>query len=162
MTKEEIKQTFNMRDILAKCGLPEPNRAGFIKCPFHKGDHDASLKIYDKDFHCFGCGANGDIFSFIQKFYGISFKDAFLMLGGEYEKKMSFKTSLSIYHANKEREMRDKNEVKLKEEHKLNNDLISLYRRFLSKSKPLSEAWCDCYNALQLELYHAEILEDRK
>ncbi len=162
MTRDEIKQTFNMRDILAKCGLPEPNRAGFIKCPFHKGDHDASLKIYDKDFHCFGCGANGDIFSFIQKFYGISFKDAFLMLGGEYEKKMSFKTSLSIYHANKEREMRDKNEVKLKEEHKLNNDLISVYRRFLSKSKPLSEAWCDCYNALQLELYHAEILEDRK
>lgn len=157
MTRDEIKQTFNMRDILAKCGLPEPNRAGFIKCPFHKGDHDASLKIYDKDFHCFGCGANGDIFSFIQKFYGISFKDAFLMLGGEYEKKMSFKTSLSIYHANKEREMRDKNEVKLKEEHKLNNDLISVYRRFLSKSKPLSEAWCDCYNALQLELYHAEI-----
>ena len=162
MTRDEIKQTFNMRDILAKCGLPEPNRAGFIKCPFHKGDHDASLKIYDKDFHCFGCGANGDIFSFIQKFYGISFKDAFLMLGGEYEKKMSFKTSLSIYHANKEREMRDKNEVKLKEEHKLNNDLISVYRRFLSKSKPLSEAWCNCYNALQLELYHAEILEDRK
>lgn len=162
MTRDEIKQTYNMRDILAKCGLPEPNRAGFIKCPFHKGDHDASLKIYDKDFHCFGCGANGDIFSFIQKFYGISFKDAFLMLGGEYEKKMSFKTSLSIYHANKEREMRDKNEVKLKEEHKLNNDLISVYRRFLSKSKPLSEAWCDCYNALQLELYHAEILEDRK
>ena len=162
MTRDEIKQTFNMRDILAKCGLPEPNRAGFIKCPFHKGDHDASLKIYDKDSHCFGCGANGDIFSFIQKFYGISFKDAFLMLGGEYEKKMSFKTSLSIYHANKEREMRDKNEVKLKEEHKLNNDLISVYRRFLSKSKPLSEAWCDCYNALQLELYHAEILEDRK
>ena len=162
MTRDEIKQTFNMRDILAKCGLPEPNRAGFIKCPFHKGDHDASLKIYDKDFHCFGCGANGDIFCFIQKFYGISFKDAFLMLGGEYEKKMSFKTSLSIYHANKEREMRDKNEVKLKEEHKLNNDLISVYRRFLSKSKPLSEVWCDCYNALQLELYHAEILEDRK
>lgn len=162
MTRDEIKQTFNMRDILAKCGLPEPNRAGFIKCPFHKGDHDASLKIYDKDFHCFGCGANGDIFSFIQKFYGISFKDAFLMLGGEYEKKMSFKTSLSIYHANKEREMRDKNEVKLKEERKLNNDLISVYRRFLDKSKPLSDAWCDCYNALQLELYHAEILEDRK
>ena len=47
MTRDEIKQTFNMRDILAKCGLPEPNRAGFIKCPFHKGDHDASLKIYD-------------------------------------------------------------------------------------------------------------------
>ena len=80
MTREEIKQAYSMKDILVKCGLPEPNRAGFIKCPFHKGDHEASMKIYDKDFHCFGCGANGDIFTFTEKFYGISFKDVFLML----------------------------------------------------------------------------------
>ena len=82
MTREEIKQTYSMKDILVKCGLPGPNRAGFIKCPFHKGDHEASMKVYDKDFHCFGCGANGDIFTFTERFYGISFKDAFLMLGG--------------------------------------------------------------------------------
>ena len=55
MTREEIKQAYSMKDILVKCGLPEPNRAGFIKCPFHKGDHEASMKVYDKDFHCFGC-----------------------------------------------------------------------------------------------------------
>ena len=78
MTREEIKQAYSMKDILVKCGLPEPNRAGFIKCPFHKGDHEASMKVYDKDFHCFGCGANGDIFTFTEKFYGISFKDHFL------------------------------------------------------------------------------------
>lgn len=47
MTREEIKQTYSMKDILVKCGLPGPNRAGFIKCPFHKGDHEASMKIYD-------------------------------------------------------------------------------------------------------------------
>ena len=101
MTREEIKQAYSMKDILVKCGLPEPNRAGFIKCPFHKGDHEASMKIYDKDFHCFGCGANGDIFTFTEKFYGISFKDAFLMLGGEYEKNPSFRSSLAIYRAKK-------------------------------------------------------------
>ena len=47
MTREEIKQAYSMKDILVKCGLPGPNRAGFIKCPFHKGDHEASMKIYD-------------------------------------------------------------------------------------------------------------------
>jgi DNA primase len=47
------------------------------------------MKIYDRDYNCFGCGANGDIFSFIEQFYGIGFKDAFLMLGGTYEKKSS-------------------------------------------------------------------------
>lgn len=52
MTSEEIKQTYSMRDILNKCGLPQPNRSGFIQCPFHKGDREASMKIYDKDFNC--------------------------------------------------------------------------------------------------------------
>lgn len=87
MDSEEIKAMYSMRDILAKCGLPGPNRAGFIQCPFHRGDREASMKIYDKDFNCFGCGANGDIFTFIEMFYGISFRDAFQMLGGEYKKK---------------------------------------------------------------------------
>lgn len=87
MNKEEIKSMYSMRDILEKCGLPTPNRAGFCHCPFHKGDREPSMKIYDKDFNCFGCGANGDIFTFIEKFYGISFKEAFLELGGEYKKK---------------------------------------------------------------------------
>ena len=96
MTSEEIKQTYSMRDILNKCGLPQPNRSGFIQCPFHKGDREASMKIYDKDFNCFGCGANGDIFTFVEMFYGISFKEAFRMLGGGYEP--SFKSSLAVYH----------------------------------------------------------------
>ena len=100
MTSEEIKQTYSMRDILNKCGLPQPNRSGFIQCPFHKGDREASMKIYDKDFNCFGCGANGDIFTFIEMFYGISFKEAFRMLGGDYDP--SFKSSLAVYHAKKE------------------------------------------------------------
>lgn len=101
MTSEEIKQTYSMRDILNKCGLPQPNRSGFIQCPFHKGDREASMKIYDKDFNCFGCGANGDIFTFAEMFYGISFKEAFRMLGGGYDP--SFKSSLAVYHAKKEK-----------------------------------------------------------
>lgn len=96
MTSEEIKQTYSMRDILNKCGLPQPNRSGFIQCPFHKGDREASMKIYDKDFNCFGCGANGDIFTFIEMFYGISFKEAFRMLGGGYDP--SFKSSNDVLH----------------------------------------------------------------
>ena len=45
MTSEEIKATYSMRDILTKCGLPAPNRAGFCHCPFHKGDREPSMKF---------------------------------------------------------------------------------------------------------------------
>ena len=120
------------------------------------------MKIYDKDFNCFGCGANGDIFTFIERFYEISFKEAFLMLGGEYEKEPSFKSSLAVYRAKKAKLMKEKLEERFRQKRKLNNDLIAIYRKFLERSEPLSDAWCDCYNALQLELYHAEILEERR
>ena len=45
MTKEEIKQSVKMSEILSRYGL-KPNRAGFICCPFHK-EKSASCKIYD-------------------------------------------------------------------------------------------------------------------
>lgn len=79
-----------MRDILARYGF-RPNRAGFIRCPFHDGDREASLKIYPHDYHCFGCGANGDIFSFVMRMENITFREAFQELGGEYEKKPRLK-----------------------------------------------------------------------
>ena len=151
-----------MREIVTRYGF-YPNRAGFIPCPFHKGDREASMKIYDKDFHCFGCGAHGDIFAFIQQMDGIGFKEAFQALGGIYEKP-SFSSNLAIYRANKRKEMREKQRERDKQKRLLNAKKIDIYREYLQRAKPLSEVWCDCYNALQLELYrHAELngLESR-
>ena len=93
MTKEEIKDLYSMKDILERYGLPQPNRAGFICCPFHK-EKTASMKIYKKDFHCFGCGANGDIFTFVMLMDGLTFKEAFKELGGETGN--SFSTRLKM------------------------------------------------------------------
>ena len=155
MTSEEIKQMYSMRDILIRCGLPQPNRAGFIKCPFHPGDREASMKIYKQDLHCFGCGANGDIFRFVQMYDGLTFKEAFLSLGGNYEKP-SFESKVAAYKAEKAREMRKKEEARLKEKKKLNNDLIDIYRDCYRKAEPFSDAWCDSYNALQYQLYLQE------
>lgn len=84
MTADEIKSTYSMREIVERYGF-HPNRAGFISCPFHQGDKTPSLKIYEKDYHCHACGANGDIFTFVQEIEGISFKEAFRSLGGTYQ-----------------------------------------------------------------------------
>lgn len=82
MTSEEIKQAYSMQEIVGRYGLV-PNRRGYIPCPFHK-EKTASMKIYEKDYHCFGCGENGDIFSFIQRMEDITFPEAFRSLGGTY------------------------------------------------------------------------------
>jgi DNA primase len=117
------------------------------------------MKIYDKDYNCFGCGANGDIFSFIEQFYGIGFKDAFLMLGGTYEKKSSYASKLAIYRAKKAQEMKRKAAQREQSKCRMNNDLITIYRSYMERSEPLSEVWCDCYNALQYQLYVGGYLE---
>lgn len=159
MTKEEIKQQYSMRDIVEKYGM-RPDRRGFIHCPFHRGDHGASMKIYARDFHCFGCGANGDIFDFIQRMDNVDFKEAFQSLGGTYEKP-TFSSKLAIYRAQKRTEMRKKREEQRVEEKWLNSLLIGLFRWGVNHARPLSGAWCENYNKLQYQLYLQEELMER-
>ena len=160
MTKEEIKSAYSMREIVERYGL-HPNRAGFIHCPFHKGDHDASIKIYKDSYHCFGCGANGDVFTFIQRMDNCDFKTAFYSLGGTYEKP-TFQSKLSVYRLKKQEEQRKKEEIKLKRKKELNNMLIDIYRDWMKKSEPFSDVWCDCSNALTKQLYIHEVLNEKR
>lgn len=59
--------------------LPEqPNRAGFIRCPFHSED-TPSCKIYTHQnrWHCFGaCGKGGDVLDLYMELYGTNFIEA--------------------------------------------------------------------------------------
>ena len=50
------------------------NRAGFIACPFHD-DRTPSMKV-DARFHCFGCGADGDVIDFAARLHGLDVKSA--------------------------------------------------------------------------------------
>lgn len=149
MASEEIKATYSIRDIVERYGF-QPNRAGFIPCPFHAGDRQASLKVYDRDFHCHACGAHGDIFTFVQMMDGISFKEAFEALGGGYEQ--SFSAKLKVYHAKKKRDMECRKRQKEDERKRLNFLLISLYRGWINRLEPFSDAWCDCQNELTKQL----------
>lgn len=159
MTSEEIKKTYSMRDILERYGM-HPDRSGFICCPFHK-EKTASMKIYQDSYYCFGCGAHGDVFDFVSAMDNLSFREAFLDLGGTYEhKEETFSERMARYHSRKEREMQLKQADALQEKRKLNNDLIDIYRDWYQKSEPFSDTWTDCYNALQYQLYLHEILNE--
>jgi DNA primase len=46
-------------------------------CPFHKEKTPSfSVHATKQFFHCFGCGASGDVFSFVQKIENITFPEA--------------------------------------------------------------------------------------
>lgn len=51
-----------------------PNRAGFIRCPFHLGDREPSLKFFEDSgkWYCFGCGKGGTSLTFAMELFGLN------------------------------------------------------------------------------------------
>lgn len=71
---QTIKDRLTMREAL-ECYGYTADRKGFICCPFHN-EKTPSMKIFDKDYHCFGCGEHGDVITFVQKLFNLSFQEA--------------------------------------------------------------------------------------
>lgn len=54
-------------------------------CPFHEEKTPSFTVSQDKQFyHCFGCGANGTVISFVMEFNGLGFVEAIEDLAGRY------------------------------------------------------------------------------
>ena len=79
---EQIKERLSITDVVG--GYLKLSKAGAnfkAVCPFH---HEKTASFFvspDRgSFYCFGCGAKGDIFSFIEQFEGLDFLGALKLL----------------------------------------------------------------------------------
>lgn len=79
---EAVKQTVTTRQAAENYGI-RVNRAGKVNCPFHD-DRTPSMKV-DKRFHCFGCGADGDVIDFTARIYGLDVKSAAEKLAADFQ-----------------------------------------------------------------------------
>ena len=62
---ELVKDRITVPEAAAYYGL-EPSRNGMARCPFHE-DHHPSMKLNDRCFFCFGCGASGDVVDLVSR-----------------------------------------------------------------------------------------------
>ncbi|WP_097153468.1 VapE domain-containing protein [Cohaesibacter gelatinilyticus] len=88
---DTIKRLTSLSDIAAQNGvkLYKSGREYVGLCPFHS-EKTPSFQIFighdgHQHYHCKGCGAHGDVISFIEDLKGVSFTEACAILGGEQE-----------------------------------------------------------------------------
>ena len=98
-----LKKQISMRDIADRYGI-KTDYKGFICCPFHN-EKTASMKLYDgeKGYYCFGCGAHGDVISFVQGIFGLQFPDALKKIDLDFNLGLYGKKTLREYRESQKR-----------------------------------------------------------
>ena len=78
---DAVKQSVTTRKAAEMYGV-KIRRNNMVSCPFHN-DRTPSMKV-DKRFHCFGCGADGDVIDFVSRLYGISNLEAAQKMASDF------------------------------------------------------------------------------
>lgn len=78
----QIKERLAIEDVISSYIKLERNGANFkARCPFHNEKTPSFFVSSERgNYYCFGCGAKGDIFTFVEEFEGLDFKGALKLL----------------------------------------------------------------------------------
>jgi DNA primase len=81
-TVEQIKERLPIDEVIGSyIKLEKSGKSLKAKCPFHNEKSASFFVSPDRGgYYCFGCGAKGDIFSFIEQFEGLDFRGALKVL----------------------------------------------------------------------------------
>lgn len=145
-----------MQEILNQYSIKVRNN--MCSCPFHGDDKHPSMKVFRDGANCFTCGWNGDMFKFVQDMEHCSFKDAFIRLGGTYERYTSDTAkTVSKMHFESVKQKKQQAESEEKQFRHDFSEAISILRSVMRVYEPLSDEWCYAQKKLEYLLYLWEI-----
>ena len=170
-TAQTIKESLSMVEVAERYGFT-PNRAGFIRCPFHAGDNSASLKIYPGKgggFFCFGCQSSGSVIDFVMRIFDSSFSDAMKRLNSDFDLGLynqtyrEKKSARGAFMAKQKRlkELEEKRECAEKE-YWIAFDRWNEADRAKRESEPFSDEWADAVKRLPQLSYELTLAEERR
>lgn len=102
---EKIKERLGIEEVVGsyiKLEKAGKNLKG--KCPFHNEKTPSFYVTPERGtYHCFGCGAGGDIFSFVEQFEGLDFMGSLKLLAERSGVALEFDKSTQEHRSEKEK-----------------------------------------------------------
>lgn len=102
---EKIKERLGIEEVVSsyiKLEKAGKNLKG--KCPFHNEKTPSFFISPERGgYYCFGCGAKGDIFTFVEQFEGLDFMGALKLLAEKAGVELQFDKNSGIHKNEKER-----------------------------------------------------------
>ncbi len=86
IVKNTVKEAADIVEVIGEHVALKKSGARYSGlCPFH-GEKTPSFSVNPQGqfYYCFGCGAKGDVFSFVMQYHRIDFPEALRMLAGKY------------------------------------------------------------------------------
>lgn len=82
---QEIRSKLDIVDVVSSyIPLTKQGKNFFGVCPFHDDNHPSMSVSREKQiYRCFSCGASGNVFSFVQNYEQISFRETLALLAKE-------------------------------------------------------------------------------
>lgn len=80
---EAVKATVSVPAALDRYGDLSKRRGNRCPCPIHGGKGN-NLSFRNDSFHCFVCGAGGDVITLVEKIFNLSFPDAVRKLAEDF------------------------------------------------------------------------------
>ena len=78
---EIIKERVSVPQAAEYYGIKSRN--GMCSC-FEHTDRHPSMKLFDKNYHCFSCGAHGDVIALVASIFGISMGEAAKRINADF------------------------------------------------------------------------------
>lgn len=102
---EEIKSRLDIIDIISEYVTLKQAGGGTFRglCPFHNEKSPSFMVSQTKQiFHCFGCGAGGDMFKFLMKLENVDFKESLKILSKKANVELKFEKEDLVKKSRKE------------------------------------------------------------
>ena len=78
---EEVKSVVSVPVAAEHYGIE--SRGGMCRCIFHD-DRTPSMKLYSENYHCFGCGAHGDVVALVAELFGLKQYEAAQKIASDF------------------------------------------------------------------------------